>query len=186
MIAVHNVYAVGFEAGNRTDNRTGGDNDVFGFERLFLAFSISDFNFAGQREFAGAFEDSDLVFLHQILDALRVFQHHLVFSLLHVGKSELNPGRLDAKISGMLHLFVNMRGHQHLLGGNAATQRTRASKPVIFLDYGSLKAQLAGANGGHVTTRPTADNRYIKLFVSQFSRFPLVRAVMLTVKDRAL
>src|ERR1041385_3245515 len=82
----------------------------------------------------------------------------------------------------MLHLFVYVRRHQHLLGRNAATQRTRAAKPVVFLDYGSLQTQLSGTDGRYITTRPTADNRYVKLFVSQFFRFPLVRAVMITIK----
>jgi hypothetical protein len=45
---------------------------------------------------------------------------------------------------------------------------------------------LTGANGGHIAARSTADNGYVKLFVRQFFKFPLVRAVMKTVKDRAL
>src|SRR5262249_32452115 len=155
-------------------------------ERLLLAFGIGNFNLAGKREFACAFEDRDLVFLHQILDALRVFEHDLVFSLLHVRKSQLNTGRLHTKIGGMLHLLVNMGRHQHLLGRNAPAQRAGAAKPVIFLDYGSLETQLSGADGRYITTRSTADNRYVKLFVSQFFWFPLVRAVMLTIKERAL
>jgi hypothetical protein len=79
-----------------------------------------------------------------------------------------------------------MGRHQHLLGGNAATKCAGATQAVIFFDYRSFKTQLAGANRGHITTGSTADDRYIKLFIRQFCRFPLVRALIITIKDRAL
>jgi len=78
-----------------------------------------------------------------------------------------------------------MGRHQHLLRRDAAAQRASAAKPVIFLDYRNLQTQLTCAYRRHITTRPAADNRYVKLFVRQFCRFPLVKCGNKR-KDRAL
>jgi hypothetical protein len=37
---------------------------------------------------------------------------------------------------------------------------------------------LTGSNRGYITAWSTTDNRYIKLFVSQFSRIPLLKSLM--------
>src|SRR5688500_12066748 len=97
-----------------------------------------------------------------------VFQHHLVFSLLHVGEGELNSRRLHTEIGGVLHLFVDVGRHQHLLRGNTSAKRARSSETVIFFDDCCFQTQLPGANGGYISAWSTADNRYIKLFIGQF------------------
>ena len=90
VIAVYNLLAVCFKAGNWPHDGTGGDDDVFGLKCLLFSFDVGDFHLARQRELARALKDGDLVLLHQILDALRVLQHDFIFSLLHVGKGQLN------------------------------------------------------------------------------------------------
>ena len=173
MIAVNDVLAIRFEPGNRTHYRTCGDDDVFGLDRLLGSIFGRDFYFARQCQFSGTLENCGLVFLHQELDAFRVLQHHFVFSLLHIGKGELDAARLDAEIGGVLHLFVQMSGLEELFGRNTTAQCTRAAQPFVFLDDSDFQAQLSGANRGDITAWPTADYRYIKLFVSQFWKIPL-------------
>ena len=90
MIAVDDAHAVRLEAFDRTNNRAGGDDDVLRIDRLGLAILSCDCDLAGQRQLARAFEDRDLILLHQKLDALRVLGHDPLFALLHVGERELN------------------------------------------------------------------------------------------------
>src|SRR6185503_7480903 len=113
---------------------------------------------------------SHLVFLHQVVDAFGVFQNDFVFSLLNIGKRQLNTRSLHTKISRVLHLFVDVGRHQHLLGRNTASQSTSAAQPVILLDDRGLQSQLPCSDGGYIPTWTTADNYHIKLF-SQFSKF---------------
>ena len=80
---------------------------------------------------------------------------------------KLGPYRLDAKIGGVLHLFVQMRGLKQLFGWDAAAQRTGAAEPFVFLDDCDFQTQLSGANRSDIAAWPTADYRYIELFVSQ-------------------
>src|SRR5688572_5643492 len=174
MVAADYMLAVSFETWDRTDHRTGRDDNVLRLDRLLLAFSVSDFNFSGQSEFAGSFEYRDFVFLHQVFNAFGILQYDFVFAFLNVGKGELNSRRLHAEVSCVLHLFVDVGGHQHLLRGNAATQSAGATEACIFLNNGGFQTELPGANGGYVTAGTAADNRYIKLFVGQFIEVPLV------------
>ena len=167
MIAVDDVFAVSFKSGDGPHHGTGGNDDAFGLDGLFGSVFAGDFDLAGQRQPAGAFEDGALVFLHQELDAFRVLHHDFVFALLHVGKSQLNARRLHAKISRVLHLFVHMCRLQQLLCRDATAQGARAAQAFVFLDNRYFQTQLSGANRGHIAARTAADDRYIKLFVCQ-------------------
>jgi hypothetical protein len=86
----------------------------------------------------------------------------------------LNSRSLHAKIARMLHLFEDVRGHQHLFRGNATAQRAGTAQTGILLNDCSLKSQLASANSGYITSRTAANNRHVKLFVRQFIRNPLL------------
>jgi hypothetical protein len=88
---------------------------------------------------------------------------------LHVRERELNSGSLHAEIRSMLHLFIDMRRHQQLFGGDTATQSTRAAQPFVFFDNRDFQTQLSGANRGHITARSAANHRHIELFVSQLN-----------------
>jgi hypothetical protein len=90
---------------------------------------------------------------------------------LHVGEGQLNPGSLHTEISGVLHLLVNVGRHQHLLRGDTTAQGARAAKARVFFNHRRLKAQLARAYRRHIAARPTTNNRYVKLFVSQCVEF---------------
>jgi hypothetical protein len=83
----------------------------------------------------------------------------------------------------MLHLFVDVGRHQHLLGGDATAKRAGSAQAGVFLNNRGLQTQLPGANCGHISAWSTTDNRDIKLFVSQFSKVPLVNSSNLPVSD---
>ena len=147
-----------------------------------------DFHFSGESQLACPLEHRDLVFLHQVLDALGVFQHHLVFALLHIFESELNSGSLHTKIRRVLHLLVDVGRHQHLLGGNTTAQGAGAAEARVLFDHCDLQAELARADRRHVAAWATSDNSYVKLFtvclVCQCVRVPLVKCEVVSWERR--
>ena len=127
MIAVDDLLAVSFKSGNRTHDRARREDDVLRLNAFFLSVFSRDFDFPRQRQTRRAFEYRDLVFLHQVLNALGILHYDFILALLHIRKGKLNSRCLDAKVSGVLHLFVDMRRHQKLLGRDASAQSTSST-----------------------------------------------------------
>ena len=65
--------------------------------------------------------------MDQVFNALCVLHYDFIFAFLYVGKCEPNSRRLHAKVGGVLHLLVDMRRHQQLLGRDASAQSTGAT-----------------------------------------------------------
>ena len=49
-------------------------------------------------------------------------------------QSELDAGSFDTEVSSMLHLFIDVCRHEHLLGGNAAAQGAGTAEAFVFLN----------------------------------------------------
>src|SRR5215510_3810128 len=67
----------------------------------------------------------------------------------------------------MLHLFEDVRGHEHLLCGNASSQGASPAEPAVFFYNGCLKTELTGSDGSDIAAGSAADNGYVELFVGQ-------------------
>ena len=83
MIGIDDLLAVGLKTGNRPYDRAGGDDDVFGLDRLFLAVGQGDLDLALAGDLAKTVEDRDLVLFHQIGHTGRVFGDDVGFVFLN-------------------------------------------------------------------------------------------------------
>jgi hypothetical protein len=79
----------------------------------------------------------------------------------------------------VLHLLVDVRGHEKRLRGDAAAQRTGAAQPLVLFDDGYFKPKLRASDGGHIAARPAPYNRDIKLF-----RCQIVLSLKAVMSDR--
>ena len=150
--------------------------------RLHLATCCSSFDLdcvyavlgrAG--EFAVALDDGDLVLLHQELQSLGVLVDDPLLALLDRSPVQSDAGSvLHAKLGAFLHVVVDFRVEQQGLGRNTADVQAGSAQLVVFLDKGGLQAELAGANGGGVSSRAAADDGYVINGVRQF-RAPILQ-----------
>ena len=63
----------------------------------------------------------------------------------------------SARFDGVHH----GRRLQQRLRGDAPAEQARAAEPVVALDEGDALAELGGAQGGGVPTRPGSDHDYV-------------------------
>ena len=143
VVAVDDALAVGLKSWDGPDDRAGRDDDVLSLDGLGLAVGAGDFYSAGEGEAAHAAEDRHLVLLHQVGDAGRVLGDDLVLALLHVGEGELDFGRLHAELLRVLHLLVDVSGHQQLLRRDAPAQAAGAAQTLSFSTSATLRPNCA-------------------------------------------
>ena len=79
----HDALLIDLDALEPGDIGAGGDDNVFGFERLSLAIGAGHFDFTRAGYLALARDDIDLVFLHQELDALHIAVDALLLEVHH-------------------------------------------------------------------------------------------------------
>jgi hypothetical protein len=105
----------------------------------------------------------NFIFAEQKLDALGVLADDLILARQHGGPVQLKSGELDAELLSPLECFVNLSVMQQDFSGDAAHVQAGAAEVSVFLDHQGFQAPLRGADGGHVATRPAADDRQIEL-----------------------
>ena len=82
-----------------------------------------------------------------------------VLALLDRGPVELaRVDALDAEFLGVFQMVPKLGVEQQRLGRNAADVQAGAAEERVFFDERSLKAVLAGADGGGVSGRSAADD----------------------------
>src|SRR6266478_4830571 len=158
----HDALLVDFDALERRYVGAGGDDDVFGLDRLRLAVIAGDLDLAGTEYLSLAADDVDLVLLHQELDALDVAVDALPLEFHHRGKIELWSGDADAHFrKRMRGLLEHFRRIEQRLRGHAADIETGAAERRILLDHGDLHTELRRADRADISARTGADDNKI-------------------------
>ena len=80
-----------------------------------------------------------------------------VFERRRSAPSRVCPG-IDAPLVGAVHGVEHGGGLQQGLGGDASTEQTGASEPVISLDQGDALTELGGAKGRGIAPGPGSDH----------------------------
>ena len=106
----------------------------------------------------------NLVLAHQEMHALDAPFGYLAAALERDGVIHRNRAiGLDTELLALVREQMSQFGVlQQRLGRNAADVQAHAA-PVLLLDNRGLEAQLAGANGRHITARPRAQHDHIIL-----------------------
>src|ERR1019366_9549553 len=151
---------VGREAGQHAGLRTGGDDDVSGFERLDPGIRLH-FNLAVALERGIAGDALDLGAFEQHGDAARVLGDNAILARLHLGVIEARVLALDAFLIRVDEALPDIGGVEQGFGGNAPHQEAGAAQPSLFFDERRLETVLAGANGRGVAARAAPDNNQI-------------------------
>ena len=106
-----------------------------------------------------AWEDGDLVFLHQEDEALGMLVDDALLALLDGVPVELAFAEaFDAVLHRMLQVVIDFGIEQQGLGGDAAPVQAGAAELAFFFNQRDFQAILAGANGRRVTGRAAADD----------------------------
>ena len=110
-------------------------------------------------------KERDLVLLEQVEDAVVVLLHHVLLAREHFFQVKGEAFDLDAVLGKVVPgVVVMLRGLQQGLGGNAAdigagaAGRRSAFVVLPLIDASGGKAQLGGADGGHVAAWPRTDD----------------------------
>ncbi len=101
------------------------------------------------------------MFAEEKLDALGVPVDDAVLARQRRRPVQLEFGDVDAEFLGILERVVDFRVVQQDLGGDAADVQTGSSQEAVLFNDQSFQTPLRGANGGHVTARPAADDGQI-------------------------
>ena len=159
--------AVSDEAGLRdvAGTGTGGEHDVLGLESGVLAVLALDDDLGRGRalfEAGRAFDDVDLVLLHQELDAAGQLAGDAARTLDHGIEVNLDLVDLQAEILGVLGKVHDFGRAQQCLGRDTAPVEADAAKRFA-LDDGGLQAELAGADGRDIAAGAGADDDEVVL-----------------------
>ena len=130
---------------------------------------------SGARPAAPASHGLHFIFAEEKLDALGVLVDDAVLARQHGRPIQLEFGDFDAEFLGILERVVDFRVVQQNLGRDAADVQAGASQEAVFLDDQSFQAPLRGADGGHVTARPAADDGQIVRWQEQPPRHTAAR-----------
>jgi hypothetical protein len=137
-----------------------GQDDVLGLDGAAAAGLQGDDDLRSRRallELSLAFDDLDLVLLHQEGDAARHGLGHAARALDDLVEVERRLLDRQAVAIQVRQLLEDLAGLQQGLGGDAAPVQADAAK-VLALDDRRLQTQLAGADRGHIAARTGADD----------------------------
>src|SRR6185369_11877388 len=155
----HDALLVDLDALQPRDIRAGGDDDVFGLDRLRLAVAARDLDLAGAEDLALAADDVDLVLLHQELDALDVAVDALLLVVHHRWQIEFRRGNADAHLGkGVRRLLEHLGGMQQRLRRHATDIEAVSVECRILVNDDDLNAELRSANGEDISGRSGADD----------------------------
>ena len=111
----------------------------------------------------------DLVFAHQKIESLGVLGDDFVLARLDSRPVQLCAfDAFNAKLLSFLDVVIDFGVKEQRLGWNAAHVQAGAAKLVVLLNEGHFEPILAAADGGSVSARTAADDRYIVDCVWQF------------------
>ena len=148
---------VGGEAGDHARLAAGGNDDVFGFERLHAGLG-PDFHLAAALQRGEARDAFHLGAFEQHLDALGVLVDDAVLALLHLGVIEARVFDVDAVGFGVDEVLPDIGGVEQALGGDTSHQETGPAELGLFFDEGGFQSVLAGADGSGVAAGTTPDD----------------------------
>ena len=155
----HDPLLVDLDALQPRNIGAGGDDDIFGLDRLRLAVATGHFDLAGAEDLAGTADDFDLVLLHQELDALDVTVDALLLEVHHGRQIELRRGNADAHLrKGMPGFLEHLGRMQQRLRRHAADIEAGAAERRILLDHGDFHAELRRAHRADISAGPGADD----------------------------
>ncbi len=158
----HDALLVDLDALQPRDIGAGGDDDVFGLDRLGLAVMARHLDLAGTKDLALAADDVDLVLLHQELDALDVAVDALLLEIHHRGQVEFRRGNTDAHFrETMSRLLEHLGRMQQRLRRHAPDIEAGAAERCVLLDHRDLHAELRGAHRADISARTGADDNEI-------------------------
>src|SRR5271163_960354 len=152
--------AVNFNARQGARLRTGGQQDVRGFE--FGDFAVFFHGDApGTGDFAPADDGFDFILFEEQADAAGMFLYDFVFAREDGGPIDFDVFHFEAEFFGAFEVVVDVRVVQKNFGGDAADVQAGAAEEWVFFDDGNFQAPLRGADGGDVSARSAADDHDI-------------------------
>ena len=175
------TLAVELDARQRARLRAGREHDVRGFDLGDLAVGLHR-HAARARPAAPALHRLHFIFAEEKLDALGVLVDDVVLARQHGRPVQLELGHFDAELLGVLEGVVDFGVVQQNLGGDAADVQAGPAQKAVFFDDQGFQSPLRGADGGHVSARPAADNRQIVIWQEQPPRHPAARIKIPTEK----
>jgi hypothetical protein len=162
-VAGDDPLAIDVDPRHAARRRAGGDDDLARrAQRLRLALEDVDAAVAGEAR--RPLDPVDLVFLEEELNPFGQAADDAILARLHLRHVDRRGGRRpegDSPVFGVLNDFERVRMLEQRLGRNAAPQETRAAERFLLLDDRGSKAELRGADGGHVPARAGADHDYV-------------------------
>ena len=75
-----------------------------------------------------------------------------------IGPIDFQAGNFEAELGAILEVVVDVSVVQQNLGGNAAHVKTSAPEEGVLFDDYCFEAEFAGADGGNVAARTTAND----------------------------
>src|SRR5438105_4257127 len=121
-----------------------------------------DLHLASGQEHATAFDDGDLVLLHEELDALRVLVAHFAGALHRDAIVGLDGTGFDAELLRLPQQPRDVGGMEQGLCGDAPDVDAHAAE-LLFLDHGRAHTELGRADGGDVAGGPSPKDDDVKL-----------------------
>src|SRR4029079_71971 len=103
----------------------------------------------------------DLVFAHQIGNAVGQPVSHFAAALDHAGQIEAHIVGGKAELRGSLHRVIKLRGAKPRLGRDASPVEADAAE-MLALDDGGVQPELRCADRGDIATGSRADNGEIE------------------------
>ena len=143
--------AVGLQPRQLTRPRAGGDDDVFGGQRLGALVGF-DLDLAFARELGLAHDRGDFVLFKQALDAAIHLRRDAARALDDGVEIKADVARRQTEFLGAVHLVIDLGRAQQRLRRDAAPVQTNPAQ-IFALDTGHLEPQLRRTNGGHIATR---------------------------------
>ncbi len=138
-------------------------NDMRRAVNGFLTVFIGNFQLFVGSKLAKAFDDINLIFTKQKLNALAHTACHIAAALNHIFKIHLSIGYRDAIIFGVANVLKYLCRFEQGFGRNTAP--VEADAPQFGHFYGGdLQAQLRGAYSGYIASRTGTYHDYIILF----------------------
>ena len=166
VVRIYDLLAIRLKTRDRPHDGAGRDDDVLRLDRLFLAVRKRDLDLSFAQDLAETVKDRNLILLHQIGHAGRVFRNNVGFVLLDARPVVLEAFYLQAEILKMRSLVIEMGRVQQRLCRDTSAQAARSAKPrVLFLfDDRDLQTQLPRSNRRYIAAGPRTDDSYVKLF----------------------
>src|SRR5580704_5119654 len=166
-----NLLVIGLDAGERFGFGTTDEKNVASLYRRSLAI-LFDGNLSRTGVFPPALHPFDFVFLEQKLDPFGVLGDDFVFARQDVGPIDYQAGNLEPEFGAVFEVIVDIGVVKKDFRGDAADVKASAAEKGILFNYDRFETKFAGADGGNVAARTTANNCHV-IFRHAVSPFAL-------------